>query len=197
VALFYRFDDRLQFTRGEIRRGRSTPVRFRRRAGSILDRYAVDFAPFPQGRFSRLGLEIVPSIERPLSLPQIPEPRIAAHAPDFIEFVRKKLSGELEHQRFAEIELLPVGDRIYFSSSSASSGHASMSSSTSVCHRNLPVFRQRTASCSCGSPMLANSNACSSSFQSTVTGIGVLPFAAGGGATSAVIASEAKQSIFP
>ena len=36
---------------------------FRHRAGSRLDRYAVDFAPFPQSRFGRLVLEIVPSIE--------------------------------------------------------------------------------------------------------------------------------------
>src|SRR5213594_3630362 len=50
-----------------------------------------------------------------------------------------------------------------------------MSSARSESHRNLPVFRQRTASCSCGCPRLTNSNVCSSSVQSTDTGIGVLP----------------------
>src|SRR4051812_5737897 len=53
-----------------------------------------------------------------------------------------------------------------------------MSSSTSVCQRNLPVFRQSTASCSCGCPRLTNSNVCSSSVQSTDTGIGLHPLAA-------------------
>src|SRR5207253_3192055 len=98
--------------RGEINRVLSTPVRFRRRGGSMLDRYAVDFAPFPQGRFSCLVLEIVPPIEGLFCLQQILEPRIGAplieYPPDFIEFVRKKFSGEREHQRRAEIEFLLV-----------------------------------------------------------------------------------------
>src|SRR5689334_18986268 len=65
-----------------------------------------------------------------------------------------------------------------------------MSSSTSVSQKNFPVFRHRTASCSCGCPRLANSNVCSRSFQSTDTGIGALPFAAACGATPAGIATR-------
>jgi hypothetical protein len=118
VALFYRSDDGLQFTRGEINRVWSTPVRFRRRGVSSLNRYLIEIAPFPQGRFGRLGLEIVPLIEGLLSLQQIPEPPIGAplieYPPDFIEFVRKKFSGEREHQRRAEIEFLLVRDRELF-----------------------------------------------------------------------------------
>jgi hypothetical protein len=110
--------------------------------------------------------------------------------PDFSELAREKLSGEFEYQRLAEIEFLLVRDREIFFLVVGIVGHVSMSSSTSVSQKNFPVFRHRTASCSCGCPRLANSNECSSSFQSTDTGIGGLPFAAAGGATPAVIATR-------
>jgi hypothetical protein len=110
--------DSAMATRSEIHRGGSTPFRFRRRARARLDRYPVDVAPFPQSRFGRLGLEVVPSVERPFSLQQILEPRIGAflveYPPDIIEVFGQTFPGERQHQRLAEIELLPVRDRKIF-----------------------------------------------------------------------------------
>jgi hypothetical protein len=124
------------------------------------------------------GVQFVPSVEGLFSLQQIPEPRIGAppieHPPDLIEFVRKKLSGELEHQRLAEIEFLPVRDReIFFLVIGIVRPRLDVLVDVSKPEK-LAGFPAETASCSCGSPRLANSNACCSSFQSTDTGIGVL-----------------------